>query len=326
MAAHSQSVRQEAAADLCLRVDGVRQCADDVLAYELVDPRGDTLPSWSPGAHIEVKLADGLVRQYSLCGDPNEPTRWRIAVLREPDSRGGSTFMHGDVHVGDTLSIRGPRNNFRLERAEHYLFIAGGIGITPILPMVRAAADTGIPWTLLYGGRTGRSMAFVDELEQVPGGTCRVVPQDEYGLLDLDDALARCEPGTAVYCCGPEPLIEAVESRCTHWPAGTLHRERFAPPERQSARTDGSFRVRLARSGEQLEVPAGEPLLDVLERAGYPVTNSCRAGICGTCLVDVVGGVPEHLDDVLSDEERSSDEVMLPCVSRSTTEVLVLDL
>lgn len=322
----STSPRPEEEVDLTLQVANVQHCAEDVLAFELVDPDGKALPEWSPGAHVDVTFSDQLVRQYSLCGHTEDASRWRIAVLWEHDSRGGSTYMHEEVRVGTLLSVRGPRNNFRLEPAERYQFIAGGIGITPILPMVRAASAAGVPWSLVYGGRTRDSMAFTDELQHLPGGMLEITPQDEEGPLDLHGALAESELGTAVYCCGPEPLIEAVESQCANWSRGTLHRERFSPKPDPGANPDGSFEVRLVRSGVQLHVPAYEPLLDVLENGGYELDNSCRAGICGTCLVNVVGGVPDHLDDVLSDEERESGEVMLPCVSRARSNVLELDL
>lgn len=307
-----------------LVVESAELCAREVMAVTLANPDGETLPEWAPGAHIDVDLGDGFVRQYSLCGNPDDPGRWRIAVLRETAGRGGSQRVHDLVRAGMQLPVRGPRNHFPLVDADRYLFIAGGIGITPILSMIRRAAAAGYPWTALYGGRSRDSMAFVGELGAVPGGEIDIVPQDERGLLDLPKSLGVPTERTAIYCCGPEPLITAVEQETAHWPPGTLHRERFtATPVPAEG---GAFEVVLERSGMRLTVPEHEPLLDILENAGVDMDNSCRAGICGTCLVRVNSGEPEHLDDVLSDEERERGDVMLPCVSRSHSELLVLDL
>lgn len=305
-------------------VTAVKTEADGVVSLELRSLSGP-LPSWSPGAHIDVILPNGLVRQYSLCGDPRNSDVWRIGVLREPSSRGGSRCIHDEIQPGDRLRVAVPRNNFGLVEAGRYLFIAGGIGITPILPMIRQVADEGRPWTLLYGGRTRGSMAFLDEISAYRGGEIHVVPQDEFGLLDLPRFLGAPRTDTAVYCCGPGPLIDAVEANCRSWPAGALHRERFAPSAK-SKLEKGAFEVELARSGQRLMVPAHTSLLTVLENAGHKITNSCRAGICGTCLVRVLSGVPQHNDDVLSDADRESGAVMLVCVSRSESDLLVLDL
>lgn len=298
--------------------------ADGVLSLQLAALSGAALPDWTPGAHIDVILPNGLVRQYSLCGDP-DAARWRIGVLREPASRGGSQCIHDALKVGDRIQVAGPRNNFKLVGADHYLFIAGGIGITPILAMIRQVAAEGLPWTLLYGGRSRSSMAFLDDIAGFTGGEVHIAPQDECGLLDLQRFLGAYQPGTAVFCCGPGPLIDAVEDKCRVWPAGSLHRERFAPSNKARL-AKGTFEVELAQSGQRLTVPAHRSLLAVLQEAGHAVTHSCTAGICGTCLVRVLAGVPQHNDDVLSDEERDAGDVMLVCVSRSESELLVLDL
>ncbi|WP_244425277.1 PDR/VanB family oxidoreductase [Pseudaminobacter salicylatoxidans] len=315
----------EAGAVFDVDVAAVKTEADGVVSLELKSSYGQSLPGWTPGAHIDVILPNALVRQYSLCGDPQNPETWRIGVLREPASRGGSSCIHEDVRVGDRLQVTTPRNNFALVDAERYLFIAGGIGITPILPMIRQAADGGKPWTLLYGGRTRNSMAFLDEISTCRGGEVHIMPQDEFGLLDLPRFLGAPRTDTAVYCCGPGPLIDAVEENCRTWRAGALHRERFAPSVKPQLET-GAFEVELARSGQRLTVPPHTSLLSVLENAGHKITNSCRAGICGTCLVKVLAGTPQHNDDVLSDADRESGAVMLVCVSRSESELLVLDL
>jgi ferredoxin-NADP reductase len=311
--------------ELLLRVSELAHCATDVVSLCLRPTGGEQLPSWGPGAHLELTFGPNFVRQYSLCGETESPDLWRIAVRREATGRGGSQWIHDRVRCGDVLEARGPRNNFRLMPARRYLFIAGGIGITPILPMAREVARQGQPWTLLYGGRNRASMPFVDELGQLAGGAKHVVPEDENGLLDLASFLDTPDSDTAIYCCGPGPLIDAVERRCAIWPAGALHRERFSPRSEPTQLEDG-FTVRLDRSGIALPVPAERSLLEVLEEAGFAVDNSCRAGICGTCLQTVLGGVPDHRDDVLTDEERDAGDTILPCVSRSRTTVLVLDL
>jgi ferredoxin-NADP reductase len=300
--------------------------AEGVVGLELRAPDGAELPGWEPGAHIDVLLPNGIVRQYSLCGDPAQRDCWRIGVLREPASRGGSSFIHDELRQGDKIAVSAPRNNFRLVDGERYLFIAGGIGITPMLPMIRAAAAQGKPWTLLYGGRSRSSMAFLDEIAGFTGGEVHIVPQDEFGLLDLQKFLGEHQADTTVYCCGPAPLIDAVEAKCQTWRSGALHLERFAPSDKASKKEKGSFEVELARSGKRLVIPPYRSILDIVEENGCKVTNSCRAGICGTCLVKVISGVPEHLDDVLSYEDQEKGEVMLVCVSRAKSDLLVLDL
>lgn len=307
-------------------VAGRERAADGVVRLTLRRPGGGPLPAWAPGAHVDLLLDGGLVRQYSLCGSPQERTAWRIAVLREPDGRGGSAYVHDRLTVGTRLRVRGPRNNFPLRPAERYLFIAGGIGITPLLPMIEAAERAGARWRLLYGGRTRASMAFLGELADY-GGAVSVRPQDEAGLLDLDAFLAEPDVRTLVYCCGPEPLLAAVEERCgSGWPAGALQVERFHPREAAGTTEDAAFEVVLARSGRALTVPAGGSVLEAIRSAGVEVLYSCTEGTCGTCETDVLEGEPDHRDSVLTDEERAGGETMMICVSRSRGPRLVLDL
>jgi ferredoxin-NADP reductase len=309
-----------------LLVRGLRLAADRVLELELADPAGEPLPEWEPGAHVDVLLADGLVRQYSLCGDPADRSVWRLAVLREEAGRGGSAYVHTVLRPGDVVEVRGPRNNFPLVPAEHYLFVAGGIGITPILPMVARAAASGATFRVVYGGRSRVSMAFLGELAGY-GDRVDVVPQDERGLLDVAGELAACPAGTAVYCCGPEPLIAAVEAAGADLPPGSLHRERFAAaPPTEDAEPGAEFEVELASSGEVLTVGPDQSVLEALEEAGVPVLSSCREGICGTCETGVLSGTPEHRDLLLSDEEKAEGNTMLVCVSRACSRRLVLDL
>jgi ferredoxin-NADP reductase len=305
-----------------LVVDRRDFAADGVLALTLRHPLGEQLPAWEPGAHIDVVLGPELERQYSLCGDPADRTQWRIAVLREPDGRGGSAHVHEQLGQGDKVRVRGPRNHFRLEPAPRYRFIAGGIGITPILPMLAAAEAAGAEWTLLYGGRTRRSMAFAEELGAGYGERVTIAPQDESGLLDLATALGDLADGTLVYCCGPAPLLDAVEERC---PSEVLRVERFQAKE-QPIGSDEEFEVELARSGLTLAVAPGVSVLDTVKAAGVEVLYSCTEGTCGTCETDVLDGTPDHRDSVLTREEQESGETMMICVSRCRGRRLVLDL
>lgn len=294
--------------------------ADGVVALTLRHPRGAELPRWEPGAHIDLVLGPGLERQYSLCGDPAERREWRIAVLREPDGRGGSAQVHGRLAEGAAIRVRGPRNHFALAPAPRYRFVAGGIGITPILPMLAAAEAAGAQWTLLYGGRTRRSMAFTAELERF-GQRVTLAPQDETGLLDLTE-LDTVPDGTLVYCCGPGPLLDAVEAAC---PADRLRVERFRPKP-QDQHGEQEFEVVLERSGRTVTVAPGVSVLDTVRAAGVEVLFSCTEGTCGTCETDVLDGTPDHRDSVLSDEEREAGGTMLICVSRCHGKRLVLDL
>lgn len=297
--------------------------ADGVLVLTLRHPLGEPLPAWEPGAHVDVVLRPGLERQYSLCGDPADRAAYRIAVLRETDGRGGSAYVHGELRAGDEVRVRGPRNDFRLEPAPHYRFVAGGIGITPLLPMLAAAEEAGAGWTLLYGGRTRAGMAFTRELARY-GDRVTIVPEDESGLLDLAPVLDDLSPGTLVYCCGPGPLLDAVEARC---PAGNLRVERFRPKEADARTPAGTeFEVVLARSGRTVVVPSGVSVLDAVRGAGVDVLYSCTEGTCGTCETEVVEGEPDHRDSVLTEAERASGETMLICVSRCRGRRLVLDL
>ncbi|MEV3913776.1 PDR/VanB family oxidoreductase [Streptomyces canus] len=304
-----------------LVVDRRDSAADGVLALTLRHPLGEQLPQWEPGAHIDVVLGPGLERQYSLCGDPADRTSWRIAVLREPVGRGGSAHVHEQLGQGDKVRVRGPRNHFALRPAPRYRFIAGGIGITPILPMLAAAEAEGAEWTLLYGGRTRESMAFTEELSRY-GDRVTVAPQDETGLLDLPSVLDGAPEGTLVYCCGPGPLLDAVEERC---PAGLLHVERFTPKE-QPAAENTEFEVELAQTGTTVTVAPDVSVLDAVRASGVEVLFSCTEGTCGTCETDVLDGTPDHRDSVLTDEEREAGETMMICVSRCRGKKLVLDL
>jgi len=303
-----------------------REEAEGVISLRLRSPDGSALPSWQPGAHVDLVLANGLERQYSLCGDPSDADTWRIAVLREPDGRGGSEFVHTKLKPGTQVAVRGPRNHFDLHPAQRYVFIAGGIGITPILPMLEAATAAAAQWTLLYGGRSRASMAFADRLTARYGDRVDLRPQDRHGLLDLAAMLGTPSADTLVYCCGPGGLLDAVEEYCeaTGWPAP--HVERFQPKADADLGADRPFEVVLSRTGHTLHVPAGTSILDTVRNAGVSVLYSCTEGTCGTCETDVLEGVPDHRDSVLTQAERAAGDTMMICVSRAESERLVLDL
>ena len=318
----TQTVVREFEADLV--VTTVDVVAQDVVAIGLARPDGGSLPDWTPGAHIDLVLGEGLVRQYSLCGRTEDTDRWRVAVLRTANSRGGSESVHALAH-GEAVRVRGPRNHFPVVASQRYVFIAGGIGITPIMTMIEEVDAAGADWELHYGGRRRGSMAFVDELARY-GDRVHLVPEEELGLLDLDAILGVPRAGTLVYACGPEPLLTAVEQRCVGWPAGSLHLERFASRTPSRSAEDTPFDVVLQRSGRTVHVPADRSIFDVVREAGVSVLGSCLEGICGTCETEVLDGELDHRDSVLDPEERASGEVLMICVSRCRSDRLTLDL
>ncbi|HEX3649118.1 MAG TPA: PDR/VanB family oxidoreductase [Pseudonocardiaceae bacterium] len=299
--------------------------SDGVVALTLAHPDGDRLPDWTPGAHVDVVLPNGLARQFSLCGDRWDAHTYRIGVLREPDGRGGSAYVHDTLRVGDLVGLGGPRNNFPLVPAGRYLFVAGGIGITPLLPMIEQADALDADWRLLYGGRRRSSMAFLPDLARY-GDKVVVEPEDECGLLDLPGWLGEPNQGTRVYCCGPAPLLAAAERLCQAWPPYSLRVERFTPKEFGAPVRPGPFDVELRRSGRTVTVPDGSSVLTALRLAGVGVLSSCRQGVCGTCETTVLSGLPDHRDSILADHEREAGDRMYICVSRSRTDRIVLDL
>jgi ferredoxin-NADP reductase len=309
---------------LDLSVVQLRVEAERVISIELADPFGGMLPSWTPGAHIDLLLGD-VVRQYSLCGDPADRFIYRVAVLREELSRGGSAYVHDALRPGQFLEVGGPRNHFELGAHDEYLFLAGGIGITPILPMITEVSHRGAPWRLSYGGRTRSSMAFCRDL-QMYGDQVEVLPEDEHGLLDLATILARPRPGVGIYVCGPEGLLQAVETGCATWPKDALHVERFQASPRPDFEIDTEFVAECRRSDCEVTVSAGESLLDALERAGIRLPNACRDGVCGSCEIAVLAGPVEHRDSVLSDREREKNDRMMACVSRAARLRITVDV
>ncbi|BDT99806.1 PDR/VanB family oxidoreductase [Nocardia sputorum] len=300
--------------DLDTTITAIDREAADVVSLTLRAAAGGPLPTWRPGAHVDVFLPSGRQRQYSLCGDPSNRFRYRIAVRLIPEGGGGSREIHQSLRIGDRLRIRGPRNAFTFVDAPSYLFLAGGIGITPILPMVKAAGTRG---RLVYVGRSRETMPFLADLPDAD-----VRPDDEFGPPDVAALLARAEPGAAVYVCGPPPMLEAAQ-QCLFAlnPTASLHTERFsALPV-----VDGAeFDLTLARAGTTIRVAADETALTAIHRELPDVAYSCRQGFCGTCKVAVVSGAVDHRDRVLTAAERENQ--MLVCVSRAASEHLVVDL
>jgi ferredoxin-NADP reductase len=300
--------------------------ANRVISLVLASPTGHELPPWHPGAHIDLLVGPDVVRQYSLTGSPDNRREWEIAIQLETDGRGGSRAIFDTVWPGSTISARGPRNHFELHPATRYLFVAGGIGITPIRAMAISAATSGADWQLLYGGRTDASMAYAGELlDRFGTPHVNLRPQDTFGLLDLAGFLAEATADTLVYCCGPEPLLAAAEQHCAMFGL-RLHVERFSPKPLQQNDAERTFDVELVRTGVTVQVPVGVSILSVAEDAGAMVTSSCQEGTCGSCQTTVLDGTPLHRDSVLNAQERAEGDTMMICVSRSQSSKLVLDL
>lgn len=321
---HRSSATGRADVELDVVVERLEQVADGVAAVTLREPAGRALPAWGPGAHLDLILPDGRFTQYSLCGDPRDHYSYRLGVLRGDQSDSISRSVHA-LEAGTTIAMRGPRNHFALVPAPSYVFLAGGIGITPILPMVRRAEAAGIPWTLLYVGRTRSSMAFLDELA---GFDERVViwARDEQETRADVTALVRRAPSKALlYCCGPQSLIDAVEEVGQRWAPGRVRAERFATGP-VAHDDDTAIEVRCDLSDVTLNVPPGTSILQAADAAGISTVSSCGKGICGTCETVVLEGTPDHRDAVLDDEERAEGDTMMTCVSRALGPRLVLDL
>ncbi len=291
----------------------------DVVALTLADPDGGLLPSWTPGGHIDVALPSGRRRQYSLCGPPGRRTDYRIAIRRIADGGGGSIEMHDAFDVGDTLVFEGPRNAFYVGMAEHdVLFVIGGIGITPILPMIQMAQQRGIDWRATYAGRSRDYMPFLDEVVAVAPDRVSVWADDEHGrMAGVEDLLAGAGPTTAVYVCGPSVMLDAVRVARDEYADAPLHYERFSPPPV----IDGiPFELELARSKRVLSVPANRSALGVMLDRDPTTPYSCQQGYCGTCKVKVLAGRVDHRG-----RAAVGDDEMLVCVSRAQGDRLVLD-
>jgi ferredoxin-NADP reductase len=335
-----------------------RQVARDVVTLKLMDPDAARLPDWAPGAHVTLRLTDDLSREYSLCGDRNDAHSYTVAIQREANGRGGSQWIHENLHPGTEVSVSRPRNTFRLTPASSYVFVAGGIGITPILTMVEAADSMGIPWRLLYLGHDRDRMAFSHRLEQLgingtgarpwPGataeqnrvlgyrGTDRNDPGSpravfthvsaEHGRCDLRREIGGHVEGRKVFACGPACLLEDLAVITSDWPVGTYRAERFTAAELAAPARATPFDVLLERSGRRVTVGPDVSVADALRRSGVSVVTSCGEGVCGTCELSVLRGQPDHRDSVLEPEERTRSGCFFPCVSRSLTDELVVDL
>lgn len=301
--------------------------ADGVALLELARPDGSPLPAWAPGAHVDVLLPGGLgERQYSLCGDAADRSTWTIGVLHEPGGRGGSAHLYG-LAEGHRLRLRGPSNHFAFQpaRGSEYLFVAGGIGITPLRAMLAAAEEAGVAWRLVYAGRSRDSMAFLGDLALRYGDRVDVYAADEGRRADLAGLLAAA-PDAVVYCCGPARLIAAVEDACAGRPAGRLHLERFEAKQVPAPVWNEPFEVELLLSGITITVPPERSILEVAEDAGVLALSSCRAGTCGTCETPVVAGEIDHRDSVLTPEEQDDSWAMMICVSRAACPRITLEL
>ncbi|MEU6231350.1 PDR/VanB family oxidoreductase [Streptomyces sp. NPDC047042] len=302
------------------------QEAEDVISLRLEAPDGAILPPWQPGAHIELRLPSGRKRQYSLCGDPADRYRYRIAVRRIAGGKGGSAEVHDTLEDGARVAVTAPRNAFPFAAEASLLLIAGGIGITPILPMAREAARRGLDWRLVHTGRSRASMPFAAELAELAAAApdrVLVRPDDESGVPKAAELLSSSPAAGAVYCCGPAPMIDGVRRAFGASSASALHYERFAPPPI----TDGRpFELQLGDTGRVLPVPYDRSALDVLHEALPDLPFSCRQGFCGTCRVQVAYGHVDHRDRRLTATERA-EGAMLPCVSRAPEgERLVLEV
>jgi vanillate O-demethylase ferredoxin subunit len=318
-------------ATLRVRVSARREEARDIASFELVAADGQALPAFSAGAHIDVKVGDGLVRQYSLCNDSTETHRYLIAVLKDPATRGGSKAMHERVRVGDELEISAPRNHFPLaHEARRSVLLAGGIGVTPILCMAERLAAASADFELHHCTRSPERTAFRERIADGRFGS-RVHHHFDDGppeqKLDLAAFVARQEGDTHLYVCGPKGFMDAVlnEARSQGWPETRLHYEFFAAGPVDRANDDG-FEVQVASSGQVVAVAKDETVVQALGRIGIEVPTSCEQGVCGTCITRVLEGVPDHKDVYFTADEQAANDQFTPCCSRSRSQRLVLDL
>ena len=307
-----------------MRVTALDSLTPEVKRFTLVDARGERLPVWYPGAHLTIHLPDGRTRQYSLCGDPANRTQYEIAVLRIDEPGSGSSWIHEHLTVDADIVVSGPRNHFELEPASEYVFVAGGIGITPIKAMIESLPERR-QWTLHYFGRSRSTMSFLAELVDRYPQNVVVWARDERGDADvlMTELLAKSAADAQVYCCGPESLMSALALVVDD---EHLHLERFVALDRVSGVDAQPVEVTCAKSRQTFVVAADESLLDAMESRGVPIMGSCRTGVCGTCEVRVVQGTPQHLDSVMSDADKDDLGVMYPCVSRAVSDKLVLDV
>ncbi len=310
---------------VAMKVTKVRSVADRTIELELRANTDAQLPEWTAGAHVDVVLPGDVIRSYSLINGPSDMSVWRIAVLREENGRGGSAAIH-TLKAGDQIGVRWPRNNFKMEAAERYHFFASGIGITPILAMIEEAQSGGVPWRLDYVGRTRAQLAYLDLLEQHDEAKIHIT--SEHGRPDLDALIAQTDPQAAIYACGSQSFLVGVEEAANR-AQREFHTEWFAPKPGARRAAEGSyeaFTVRLKRSNVEVPVQPGQSIIDACAEAGVTIPAACFEGTCGSCLSTVLEGVPDHRDSFLSPKERESNTLMAPCVSKSMTDHLILDL
>ena len=309
---------------LQVRVHALVWEAPGVLSLHLASLDGAPLPAFEPGAHIDVKLPDGTLRQYSLCGDPNDLSHYRLGI-RAVSGGQSSGFVHKRLRPGDVVTVSTPRNNFPLVAAKHYIFVAGGIGVTPFIPMMRAVSAKKGSFTLLYCNKRNEDAPFLAEIAKL-GGELSLHASEAGTRLDVAQRFATIEKDAVIYCCGPEKLMLAVEEATSGWPEDSVHFEWFAPRSRPECEVSDSFEVICQASGKTLTVPAEKSILEVLGENGIEVPRSCEQGICGTCEVRVVSGEVDHRDSILSSAERVANQTMMICVSRCRGARLVLDV
>jgi vanillate O-demethylase ferredoxin subunit len=313
-----------------VRVKRISYEAENINSYELVSLAGGDLPAFTAGSHIDLHLANGLIRSYSLVNGEGERHRYVIAVNNDAASRGGSRLIHEAMRAGEAITISHPRNNFALhEDAEHSVLIAGGIGITPVLSMIRRLEALGRSWELFYAARTRPAAAFLDELNSLRPDVhskLHMTFDQEPGarMLDLRAIVAAARPDAHLYCCGPVPMLEAFEAAAADRPASHVHVEYFKASEKPAI--EGGFEVKLARSKQTIAVQPGQTILDALLAAGITVNYACSEGVCGTCETRVIEGVPDHRDLFLSKEEQEANKTIMVCCSGSKSSTLVLDI
>lgn len=305
--------------------------AEGIASFELVRPDGGALPAFEPGAHLDIHVPGGVVRQYSLCNPANETHRYRIAVLRDPASRGGSEAMHAKVNEGDVLKVSAPRNHFPLQSGNgHTLLMGGGIGITPVLCMAEQLSRTGGSFELHYCARSQSRTAFHDALraesfaDEVHFHFDDGAPEQK---LDIAQKLTSCTPDTHLYVCGPKGFMDAVlgKARELGWPESRIHFEYFGAEVVHKA-DDGAFEVEIASSGKVISIAHDTSITTALAEVGIDIPLSCEQGVCGTCLTRVISGTPDHRDMYLTPAEQEQNDQILPCCSRSKSPRLVLDL
>ncbi|CAB3723661.1 PDR/VanB family oxidoreductase [Paraburkholderia rhynchosiae] len=311
---------------MTLRLTAINYLARNTSAFTFEDPQGNLLPAAEPGSHVGVVLANGLMRQYSLLESSNSLTQrsYVIGVKLDPQSRGGSSYMHQTMRVGDLVTVEAPRNNFPLnEDAAHTVLVAGGIGITPILCMARRLKELGQSPRIYYSCRERVDVAFAEELKTFEHALVHV--DAETGrFLNIADIVKREGRNAHFYCCGPGPMLEAFEVACAALPLEQVHVEYFTA--KQAAALDGNFVVELRKSGKTLTVPQGKTILSVVREAGVSVSYSCEEGVCGACEVRVLEGEPDHRDAILSEPEKAANKTMIICCSGCKSDRLVLDL